>query len=161
RAAALAQSAGYDGVEIMGAEGYLINQFAAPRVNQRADTWGGSGENRMRFAVEAVARARAATGPRFLLIYRLSMMDLVEGGCTWDEVVMLARAVQDAGASIINPYVGWHEARVPTIATLVPRAAFVELTARLKRELRVPVVASNRINDPALAESILTRGDSD
>src|SRR5205814_909053 len=99
RAAALAQSAGYDGVEIMGAEGYLINQFAAPRVNQRADTWGGSGENRMRFAVEAVARARAATGPRFLLIYRLSMMDLVEGGCTWDEVVMLARAVQDAGAS--------------------------------------------------------------
>ena len=161
RAAALAQSAGYDGVEIMGAEGYLINQFAAPRVNQRADAWGGSAENRMRFAVEAVARARAATGPRFLLIYRLSMMDLVEGGCTWDEVVMLARAVQDAGASIINPYVGWHEARVPTIATLVPRAAFVELTARLKRELRVPVVASNRINDPALAESILTRGDSD
>lgn len=161
RAAVLAQSAGYDGVEVMGAEGYLINQFAAPRANQREDAWGGSAQNRMRFAVEAVRRVRAATGPRFLLIYRLSMLDLVEGGCTWDEVVMLALAVQDAGASIVNPYVGWHEARVPTIATLVPRAAFVELTARLKRELRVPVVASNRINDPALAESILARGDAD
>lgn len=161
RAAQLAQSVGYDGVEIMGAEGYLINQFAAPRTNQRDDAWGGTPENRMRFAVEAVRRARAATSSGFLLIYRLSMLDLVDGGCTWDEVVMLARAVQEAGASIVNPYVGWHEARVPTIATLVPRAAFVELTARLKRELRVPVVASNRINDPALAELILARGDAD
>ena len=161
RAAVLAQGAGYDGVEVMGAEGYLINQFAAPRTNQREDTWGGSAENRMRFAVEAVRRVREATGPRFLLIYRLSMLDLVEGGCTWDEVVQLAQAVQDAGASILNPYVGWHEARVPTIATLVPRAAFVSLTARLKRELRMPVVASNRINDPSLAESILARGDAD
>ena len=161
RAAVLAQGVGYDGVEVMGAEGYLINQFAAPRANQREDAWGGSAENRMRFAVEAVRRVRAATGPRFLLIYRLSMLDLVEGGCTWDEVVQLAHAVQDAGASILNPYVGWHEARVPTIATLVPRAAFVALTARLKCELRVPVVASNRINDPALAESILARGDAD
>lgn len=161
RAAVLAQSAGYDGVEVMGAEGYLINQFAAPRVNQRSDDWGGSAENRMRFAVEAVRRVRAATGARFIVIYRLSMLDLVEGGCTWDEVVNLARAVQDSGVSIINPYVGWHEARIPTIATLVPRGAFVELTARLKRELHVPVVASNRINEPALAESVLARGDAD
>ena len=161
RAAVLAQGAGYDGVEVMGAEGYLINQFMAPRANQRDDAWGGSTENRMRFAVEAVRRVRAATGPRFLLIYRLSMLDLVEDGCTWDEVVLLARAVQDAGASIVNPYVGWHEARIPTIATLVPRAAFVELTARLKAVLTIPVVASNRINDPALAESILARGDAD
>ena len=160
-AARLAQSAGYDGVEVMGAEGYLINQFAAPRSNQRTDGWGGSAENRIRFAVEAVRRVRAATGPRFILIYRLSMLDLVEGGCTWDEVVMLARAIEDAGASIINPYVGWHEARVPTIAALVPRAAFVGMTARLKKLLRIPVVASNRINDPDVAEQILARGDAD
>ncbi|MEZ5646294.1 MAG: NADPH-dependent 2,4-dienoyl-CoA reductase [Burkholderiaceae bacterium] len=161
RAAQLAQGAGYDGVEVMGAEGYLINQFAAPRSNQRTDDWGGSAANRMRFAVEAVRRVRQATGPRFILIYRLSMLDLVEGGCTWDEVVMLAQAIQDAGASIINPYVGWHEARIPTIATLVPRAAFVELTARLKQALRIPVVASNRINTPEDAEAILARGDAD
>lgn len=160
-AARLAQGAGYDGVEVMGAEGYLINQFAAPRSNQRTDAWGGSAENRLRFAVEAVRRVRAATGPRFILIYRLSMLDLVEGGCTWDEVVMLAKAVQDAGATLINPYVGWHEARVPTIASLVPRAAFVELTARLKQSLDIPVVASNRINDPEVAEQILARGDAD
>lgn len=160
-AARLAQSAGYDGVEVMGAEGYLINQFAAPRSNQRTDQWGGSAENRIRFGVEAVRRVRAATGPRFILIYRLSMLDLVQGGCTWDEVVMMARAIEEAGASIINPYVGWHEARVPTIATLVPRAAFVRLTARLKRSLQIPVVASNRINDPDIAEQILTRGDAD
>ena len=160
-AAKLGASAGYDGVEIMGAEGYLINQFMAPRSNQRTDGWGGSIENRIRFASEAVRRVRAATGPGFIVIYRLSMLDLVEGGCTWDEVVMAAKAVQEAGASILNPYVGWHEARVPTIATQVPRAAFVELTARLKRELRIPVVASNRINDPGLAEDILSRGDAD
>ncbi|MFW5330212.1 FAD-dependent oxidoreductase [Hydrogenophaga sp. ZJX-1] len=161
RAARLARDAGYDGVEVMGAEGYLINQFAAPRANQRTDEWGGSASHRMRFAVEAVRRVREATGPRFILIYRLSMLDLVEGGCTWDEVAMLARAIQDAGASIINPYVGWHEARIPTIATLVPRAAFVELTARLKQLLRIPVVASNRINTPEDAEQILARGDAD
>lgn len=160
-AATLAQSVGYDGVEIMGAEGYLINQFATPRANQRQDAWGGSTENRLRFAIEAVRRTRAATGPGFLIIYRLSMLDLVEGGCTWDEVVALARAVEAAGASLINPYVGWHEARVPTIATLVPRAAFRDLTARLKRELRLPVVASNRINDPAVAEAILADGGAD
>lgn len=161
RAATLAQDVGYDGVEVMGAEGYLINQFAAPRANQRTDEWGGSAQNRMRFAVEAVRRVRDATGPAFIVIYRLSMLDLVEGGSTWDEVVMLAQAVEAAGASIINPYVGWHEARVPTIASVVPRAAFVPLTARLKAHLRVPVVASNRINDPAQAEEILARGDAD
>lgn len=161
RAAKLAQEVGYDGVEVMGAEGYLINQFAAPRANQRYDEWGGSAENRIRLAVEAVRRVRRATGPSFIVIYRLSMLDLVEGGSTWDEVVMLARAVEAAGASIINPYVGWHEARVPTIATMVPRAAFVSLTARLKALLHVPVVASNRINDPDLAEEILARGDAD
>lgn len=160
-ASKLAASAGYDGVEIMGAEGYLINQFMAPRSNQRTDDWGGSVENRIRFASEAVRRVRAATSPGFIVIYRLSMLDLVEGGCTWDEVVMAAKAVQEAGASILNPYVGWHEARVPTIASLVPRAAFAELTARLKRELHIPVVASNRINDPEVAEDILARGDAD
>ena len=161
RAARLAQEAGYDGVEVMGAEGYLINQFAAPRSNQRSDDWGGSARNRHRFAVEAVRRVRAATRPGFILIFRLSMLDLVEGGSTWDEVVMLARAVEAAGVSLLNPYVGWHEARVPTIATGVPPAAFVGLTARLKRELRVPVGARNRINDPALAGALLARGDAD
>ena len=161
RAAQLAQDVGYDGVEVMGAEGYLINQFAAPRTNQRTDEWGGSAEKRMRFAIEAVRRVRKSTRPGFIIIYRLSMMDLVEGGSTWDEVVMLARAVEAEGVSIMNPYVGWHEARIPTIATVVPRAAFVSLTARLKSVLRVPVVASNRINDPALAEEILARGDAD
>lgn len=156
-----AQKVGYDGAEVMGAEGYLINQFATPRANRRSDGWGGSPEKRMRFAVEAVRRVRAATGSSFIVIYRLSMLDLVEGGSTWDEVVMLAKAVESAGASIMNPYVGWHEARVPTIASLVPRAAFVPLTARLKAHLRIPVVASNRINDPAIAEGILARGEAD
>lgn len=161
RAARLSQEVGYDGVEVMGAEGYLINQFLAPRANQRADIWGGSATNRMRFALEVIRRTRAATRADFILIYRLSMLDLVDGGCTWDEVVSLAHEVQNAGATMINPYVGWHEARIPTIATMVPRAAFVSLTARLKRELRVPVVASNRINDPAVAEGILARGEAD
>lgn len=160
-AARLAREAGYDGVEVMGAEGYLINQFAAPRSNQRTDQWGGSAENRIRFAVEAVRRVRASTGPSFIIIYRLSMLDLVEGGCTWDEVTMLAKAVEEAGASILNPYVGWHEARIPTIATLVPRAAFTPLTRRIRQTVNIPVVASNRINDPALAEQILERGDAD
>ncbi len=161
RAASLAEGAGYDGVEVMGAEGYLINQFMAPRANQREDCWGGSLENRIRFGVEAVRHVRATTRPDFIVIYRLSMLDLVEGGCTWDEVVAMAKAVETAGASIINPYVGWHESRVPTIATLVPRGAFTGLTERLKAELVVPVVASNRINDPALAERILARGGAD
>lgn len=161
KAAQLAREAGYDGVEIMGAEGYLINQFLAPRANQRTDAWGGSAANRMRFAVEVMHRVRRQAPAPFIVAYRISMLDLVEGGCTWDEVVTLAHAIQDAGATMINPYVGWHEARIPTIATLVPRAAFVSLTARLKRELRIPVVASNRINDPEVAETILARGDAD
>ena len=161
RAARLAREAGYDGVEIMGAEGYLINQFLAPRANRRTDAWGGSAVNRMRFAMEVMQRVCQQTPAPFIVVYRISMLDLVEGGCTWDEVVALAHAMQDAGATMINPYVGWHEARIPTIATLVPRAAFVPLTARLKRELRIPVVASNRINDPAVAEAILARGDAD
>ena len=161
KAAQLAREAGYDGVEIMGAEGYLINQFVAPRSNQRNDAWGGSAANRMRFAVEVMLRVRRQTPEPSIVAYRTSMLDLVEGGCTWEEVIELAHALQDAGATMINPYVGWHEARIPTIATLVPRAAFVPLTARLKRELRIPVVASNRINDPAVAEAILARGDAD
>ena len=161
RSARLAQDAGYDGVEVMGAEGYLINQFLAPRANRRTDAWGGSAVNRRRFAVEVMRRVRAATRPHFIVVYRLSMLDLVDGGSTWDEVVALAHEIQDAGVTMINPYVGWHEARIPTIATMVPRAAFVPLTARLKRELRVPVVASNRINDPAQAEAILARADAD
>jgi 2,4-dienoyl-CoA reductase (NADPH2) len=161
QAACLAQDAGYDGVEVMGAEGYLINQFAVPRTNQRADEWGGSTANRARFATEVVRRVHQRTGSSFLLIYRLSMLDLVEGGGTWDEITFMAREIEAAGASIVNPYVGWHEARVPTIATMVPRAAFVTLTARLKKELKFPVVASNRINDPSVAEEILARGDAD
>jgi 2,4-dienoyl-CoA reductase (NADPH2) len=161
KAAQRALEAGYDGVEIMGAEGYLINQFLAPRSNQRADAWGGSAAKRMRFAVEVMLRVRQLAPAPFIVAYRISMLDLVEGGCTWEEVITLAHALQDAGATMINPYVGWHEARIPTIATLVPRAAFVPLTARLKRELRIPVIASNRINDPALAEAILARGDAD
>jgi 2,4-dienoyl-CoA reductase (NADPH2) len=161
KAACLAQSVGYDGVEVMGSEGYLINQFLVPRVNQRTDRWGGSLENRMRFAVETVRRTRAATGPNFILIYRLSLLDLVEGGSTWDEILLLAKAIEEAGATLINSGIGWHEARVPTIATMVPRAAFTSLSARLKSAVRIPVVASNRINDPAVAEQVLARGDAD
>lgn len=161
QAAILAQGVGYDGVEVMGAEGYLINQFMAPRANQRNDEWGGSLENRIRFGVEAVRKVRAATRSNFIIIFRLSMLDLVQGGCTWDEVVEMAKAIEAAGANIINPYVGWHESRVPTIATLVPRGAFTGLTMRLKSELGVPVVASNRINDPGLAEQILAQGGAD
>jgi len=161
RCAKLAQAAGYDGVEIMGSEGYLINQFIAPRTNLRDDEWGGSFEQRMRFAVEVVRRTREATGERFILIYRLSMLDLVEGGSTWDEVVALARAVERAGASVINTGIGWHEARIPTIATMVPRGAYTWVTRRLRGEVRVPLITTNRINDPAVAEAILARGDAD
>ena len=161
RCAALAQRAGYDGVEIMGSEGYLINQFVAPRTNHRDDEWGGAFENRIRFPVEIVRRTREAVGPNFIIIYRLSMLDLVEGGSTWDEVVALAKAVEAAGATIINTGIGWHEARVPTIATMVPRAAFAWVTRRLKGEVRIPLIATNRINDPAVAEDVLARGDGD
>jgi 2,4-dienoyl-CoA reductase (NADPH2) len=161
RSAALAQEAGYDGVEVMGSEGYFINQFLVSRTNHRGDGWGGSWHNRMRLPVEIVRRTRAAVGREFILIYRLSMLDLVEGGSSWDEVVELARAVEHAGATIINTGIGWHEARIPTIATMVPRAAFTWVTRRLRGLVGVPLVTSNRINDPAVAERVLAAGDAD
>ncbi|MFI4887289.1 MAG: FAD-dependent oxidoreductase [Burkholderiales bacterium] len=161
RCARLAQRAGYDGVEIMGSEGYLINQFIAPRTNQRSDQWGGAYEHRIRFAVETVRRTREAIGADFIIIYRLSMLDLVEGGSTWDEVVALAQAVEAAGATLINTGIGWHEARIPTIATMVPRGAFTWVTARLRGAVKVPLITTNRINDPAVADAILARGDAD
>ncbi len=145
----------------MGSEGYLINEFIAPRTNHRTDDWGGTFENRARFPVEIVRRTREAVGPHFIIIFRLSMLDLVDGGSTWDEVVALAQAVEAAGATIINTGIGWHEARVPTIATMVPRAAFAWVTKRLKGEVGIPLIATNRINDPAVAEAILARGDGD
>ncbi|MBM6401910.1 NADPH-dependent 2,4-dienoyl-CoA reductase [Phycicoccus sonneratiae] len=158
RAARLAREAGYDGVEVMGSEGYLINQFLAPRTNRRTDRWGGSPENRRRFAVEVVRAVREAAGPDFLLVYRISVLDLVEDGQTWDEVVALAREVEAAGASILNLGIGWHEARVPTIVTSVPRAVFTGYAARLKEHVSLPVVATNRINTPDVAESVLAGG---
>ena len=161
RCARLAQRAGYDGVEIMGSEGYLINQFVAPRTNLRDDDWGGTFVNRIRFPVEIVQRTREAVGRDFIIIYRLSMLDLVDGGSTWDEVVALGKAVETAGATLLNTGVGWHEARVPTIATMVPRAAFVWVTRRMKGEVNIPLIATNRINDPGVAEDILARGDAD
>jgi len=159
--AARAREAGYDGVEVMGSEGYFLNQFLVARTNRRTDAWGGPFENRMRLPAEAVARVRAAVGPDFILIYRLSMIDLVPEGQTWDETLRLARAVEAAGASIINTGIGWHEARVPTIATSVPRAAFAWLTRRMMGEVRVPLVASNRINTPEMAEALLAEGAAD
>ncbi|MDP5218675.1 NADPH-dependent 2,4-dienoyl-CoA reductase [Ruegeria sp. 2205SS24-7] len=159
--AVCAQKAGYDGVEIMGSEGYFINQFIAERVNHRTDDWGGSYQNRTRLAVEIVRRTRAAVGENFLLIFRLSMLDLVEGGSTMEEVIELGQELEKAGVSIINTGIGWHEARVPTIATLVPRAAFTRITAAFKGAVSVPVITSNRINTPEVAEEILERGDAD
>jgi 2,4-dienoyl-CoA reductase (NADPH2) len=161
QAAALAREAGYDGVEIMGSEGYLINQFLAERVNKRTDEWGGSPHRRRRFAVEIVRQTREAVGPDFIILYRMSLLDLVEGGQTWDEVVALAKEVEAAGATIINTGIGWHEARVPTIVTSVPRAAFTWVTGKLRPELSIPVVASNRINMPEVAEEVIARGDAD
>ena len=161
RAAYLAREAGYDGVEIMGSEGYLINQFLAPRTNKRTDEWGGSPENRRRFAVSIVRAVREAVGPDFIVMYRLSMLDLVPDGQTWEEIVALAREVEAAGATIINTGIGWHEARVPTIVTSVPRGAFTWITAKLRPEVSVPVVTSNRITMPETAEEILARGDAD
>jgi 2,4-dienoyl-CoA reductase (NADPH2) len=161
RCARLAQEGGYDGVEIMGSEGYFINQFLAPRTNQRTDEWGGSPENRRRLAVEVVRSVREAVGPDFIVIYRLSMLDLVEDGQSWEEIVALAREVEAAGATIINTGIGWHEARVPTIVTSVPRGAFTEVTAKLRPEVSVPVVTSNRINMPELAEEVLASGKAD
>jgi 2,4-dienoyl-CoA reductase (NADPH2) len=159
--AELAREAGYDGVEIMGSEGYLINQFLTERVNKRTDDWGGTPEKRRRFAVEIVRATREAVGPDFIVIYRMSLLDLVEGGQAWPEVVALAKDVERAGATIINTGIGWHEARVPTIVTSVPRAAFSWVTGKLRPELSVPVIASNRINMPETAEQILADGDAD
>ncbi len=161
KCARLAQKAGYDGVEIMGSEGYLINQFIAPKTNHRTDEWGGPFENRIRFAVEIVRRTREKVGPNFIIIFRLSMLDLVEDGSTWEEVVQLAKAIEAAGATIINTGIGWHEARIPTIATMVPRAAFTWVTRRMKGEVKIPLVTTNRINAPDVAEAVLARGDAD
>jgi 2,4-dienoyl-CoA reductase (NADPH2) len=159
--AALAREAGYDGVEIMGSEGYLINEFTAPRCNDRNDAWGGSLDNRLRFAIEVMRRVRQRTGSDFLVIFRVSSIDLVEGGLTREEIGALARAVEAAGANVINQGVGWHEARVPTIGLRVPRAAWSFAARHLKTAVKIPVVASNRINTPELAEAILARGDAD
>jgi 2,4-dienoyl-CoA reductase (NADPH2) len=161
RCADLAKQAGYDGVEIMGSEGYLINQFVAPATNHRTDRWGGTFENRIRFPIEIVRQVRERVGTDFILIYRLSMLDLVTGGSSWDQVVSLAHQVEKAGATLINTGIGWHEARIPTIATMVPRAAFTWVTRRLKGAVSIPLVTTNRINTPATAEQVLAKGDAD
>ncbi|HEJ0424338.1 TPA: NADPH-dependent 2,4-dienoyl-CoA reductase [Citrobacter koseri] len=161
RCAQLAREAGYDGVEVMGSEGYLINEFLTVRTNQRDDEWGGDYARRMRFAVEVVRAVRQRVGSDFIIIYRLSMLDLVENGGTFDETVQLAQAIEAAGATIINTGIGWHEARIPTIATPVPRGAFSWVTRKLKGHVTVPLVTTNRINDPQVADDILARGDAD
>lgn len=159
--AKLAQYAGYDGVEIMGSEGYLINEFIAARTNHRDDEWGGSYENRIRFPIEIVKRTRASVGENFIIIYRLSMLDLVEGGSSLEEVIQLAKEIEKAGATIINTGIGWHEARIPTIATKVPRAAFTWVTEKLKGSVSIPLITSNRINTPEMAEHVLASGHAD
>ena len=158
RCASLAQYAGYDGVEIMGSEGYLINEFIAARTNHRTDEWGGSYANRMRLPVEIVRRTRESVGPNFIIVYRLSMLDLVEGGSTLEEVIQLAQAIEAAGATILNTGIGWHEARIPTIATKVPRGAYAWVTKRVMGKVGIPLVASNRINTPEVAERLLAEG---
>ncbi|WP_432699722.1 FAD-dependent oxidoreductase [Kluyvera cryocrescens] len=159
--AQLAREAGYDGVEVMGSEGYLINEFLAARTNQRDDQWGGDYANRMRFALEVVRAVRQRVGKDFIIVYRLSMLDLVDNGGTFDETVLLAKAIEAAGATIINTGIGWHEARIPTIATPVPRGAFSWVTRKLKGHVTIPLVTTNRINDPQVADDILSRGDAD
>ncbi|TVR97966.1 MAG: NADPH-dependent 2,4-dienoyl-CoA reductase [Wenzhouxiangellaceae bacterium] len=161
RCARLAKKAGYDGVEVMGSEGYFINQFLVPRTNQRSDRWGGSFENRMRLPVKIVRQTREAVGDDFIIIYRLSMIDMLADGNSWEEVVALGQAIEQAGASIINTGIGWHETRVPTIATSVPRAAFTWVTRKLRDSVSLPLVTSNRINMPHTAEEVLARGDAD
>lgn len=160
-AAGMAQKAGYDGVEVMGSEGYLLNQFIAKRTNHRQDEWGGSFENRIRFPLTILRRIRERVGTNFIIIYRLSMLDLVEGGSNYEETVQLGKAIAEAGASIINTGIGWHEARIPTIAAKVPRAAYSWVTAKFRQALPVPVITSNRINTPEVAETVLARGDAD
>jgi 2,4-dienoyl-CoA reductase (NADPH2) len=161
RCALLAKEAGYDGVEIMGSEGYLINQFIVKRTNQRNDHWGGIYENRIQFPIEIVKKTREAVGPNFIIIYRLSMLDLVEDGSTWNEVVILAKEIERAGATLINTGIGWHEARIPTIASMVPRKAFAWVTKRLKSEINIPLIAVNRMNTPDVAEEVLAEGCAD
>ena len=161
RCAALAKRAGYDGVEVMGSEGYLINQFVAARTNRRKDAWGGSFENRMRFPVEIVKAVREAVGSEFIIIFRLSMLDLVPDGSTWEEVVQLAKAIEAAGATILNTGIGWHEARVPTIAAMVPRGAYAWVTKKLMGEVGIPLITTNRINTPEVAEELLAGGCAD
>ena len=161
RAATLARKAGYDGVEIMGSEGYLINQFICTHTNRREDEWGGAFENRIRFAVEIVEKTRKAVGDDWIIIYRLSMLDLLKDGSSWEEVVLLAQAVERAGATLINTGIGWHEVRIPTIAAMVPRAAFTWVTAKLKRSVSIPLITSNRINTPEQAEQVLADGEAD
>jgi 2,4-dienoyl-CoA reductase (NADPH2) len=159
--AQLAAKAGYDGVEIMGSEGYLINQFACLRTNHRDDEWGGDIENRMRLAIDTIKAVRAKVGEKFIIIFRLSMLDLVEGGNSWQEIVTMAKAVEKAGATLINTGIGWHEARVPTIVTSVPRAAFTWVTEKMKQEVSIPLITTNRINAPDVAENILASGQAD
>ncbi|MGH8507084.1 MAG: FAD-dependent oxidoreductase [Stenotrophobium sp.] len=161
RCAQLAQEAGYDGVEVMGSEGYFINQFISTHTNKRSDEWGGSYENRIRLPLEIVRRTREAVGRNFIIIYRLSMLDLIPDGSTWAEVVQLAKAIEKAGATIINTGIGWHEARIPTIATSVPRGAFAWVTKKMKGEVNIPLVTTNRINTPEVAEQILADGCAD
>ncbi len=159
--AELSKLAGYDGVEIMGSEGYLINQFIAKRTNKRTDAWGRIYENRMRLPIEIVKQIRESVGPNFIIIYRLSMLDLVENGSSWEEIVQLGKEIEKAGATIINTGIGWHEARIPTIATSVPRAAFTWVTQKMKAEIKIPLITSNRINMPETAEKILAEGHAD
>ena len=159
--AKLSKLAGYDGIEIMGSEGYLINQFIAKRTNKRTDNWGGDYENRMRLPIELVKQTREAVGKDFIIIYRLSMLDLVEGGSSWKEIVKLGKAIEAAGATIINTGIGWHESRIPTIATSVPRAAFTWVTKKMKEEIKIPLITSNRINMPETAEKVLAEGHAD
>ncbi len=161
RCGTLAREAGYDGIEIMGSEGYFINQFLVTHTNRRKDEWGGSYENRMRLPVEIVERTREAVGKDFIIIYRLSMLDLIPEGSNWDEVLTLAKAIERAGATIINTGIGWHEARIPTIATSVPRAAFAWVTRKMKGEVRIPLCTTNRINTPEVAEKVIADGDAD
>ena len=159
--ASLAQDAGYDGVEVMGSEGYLINQFIVAKTNKRKDKWGGEYQNRIQFPIEIVKRIREKVGPRFIIIYRLSMLDLVDEGSSWEEIVFLAKEIEKAGATIINTGIGWHEARIPTIATMVPRGGFSWVTKKLKGEVQIPLITTNRINTPEIADEILREGHAD
>ncbi|MBT5134812.1 MAG: NADPH-dependent 2,4-dienoyl-CoA reductase, partial [Halieaceae bacterium] len=159
--AVLAKQAGYDGVEIIGSAGYLLSTFLVEKTNQRTDEWGGSYENRMRFPLEVVRRIRAAVGDDFIVVFRIAAMDMLQGGMSWDEIAQLARELEKAGVSIISTHFVWHEANVPTIATMVPRAAFTRVTGRVRKEVGIPVITSNRINMPEVAEEVLARGDAD